>query len=82
MNEFTERLQRDHQFVARRIGDGLHPVAAWRERREISREELAERADLTPREVASIEDGLLVPDTSQRGRLAQALATDAEALIP
>ncbi|MEI4473900.1 helix-turn-helix domain-containing protein [Frigidibacter sp. MR17.24] len=82
MTEITERLQRDHRFVARRIGEGLHPVAAWRERRGLSSEGLAGRAGLTPREVAAIESGLLLPDPAQRARLARALGTDPAALLP
>ena len=68
--------------VANRIlDDGLHPVRAWREHRDLTQQALADAAGLPQPTVARIESGARVGTVAQMRRLADALGISLDTLV-
>ena len=63
------------------ILQGVNPVRAWREYKQIKVKELANRAGITPSYLSQIETGKRNPTIDTLKKLAKALALDVEMLI-
>ena len=74
--------------VQAQLGDGshpmhpAHPVKAWREHRGLTVQQLASAAGLSKLFVSQIETGHRVGTTATLKKLAQALGTTVQALLP
>jgi DNA-binding XRE family transcriptional regulator len=68
--------------IAFAVADGAAPVAAWRRFRKLSQAKLARAARLNPAHLSQIETGKRNPGIATLGRLAKALGTTREMLLP
>jgi transcriptional regulator with XRE-family HTH domain len=80
MTEQPRRKPRDDEEAASFKGMG-HAITMIREGRGISREELAEKADLTPAELEIVEHGELDESWGILRRIAKALGMSLQALM-
>jgi ribosome-binding protein aMBF1 (putative translation factor) len=60
----------------------VHPIRAFRQRREWSQRKLGYLADLSESQISAIERGWLIPRPVQLKRLAKALGVKEEDLVP
>ncbi|RLB34664.1 MAG: XRE family transcriptional regulator [Deltaproteobacteria bacterium] len=63
------------------ILEGIHPIRAWREYRQITVRELAKRAGITSSYLSQIETGKRNPTIDTLKSIAEALGIDVEILI-
>ncbi len=63
------------------ILEGVHPIRAWREYRQITIRELAKRAGITSSYLSQIETGKRNPTIDTLKSIAEALGIDVEILI-
>ena len=63
------------------ILQGVNPIRAWREYKQIKVKELAKRAGITPSYLSQIETGKRNPAIDTLKRIAKALGVDVEVLI-
>ncbi len=63
------------------ILQGVNPIRAWREYKQIKVKELAKRAGITPSYLSQIETGKRNPTIDTLKAIAEALAIDVEMLI-
>ena len=63
------------------ILEGVHPIRAWREYRQITIRELAKRAGITSSYLSQIETGKRNPTIDTLKSIAEALGIDVEVLI-
>ncbi len=63
------------------ILEGIHPIRAWREHKQITVRELAKRAGITSSYLSQIETGKRNPTIDTLKSIAEALGIDVEILI-
>ncbi len=67
--------------VVKRVAEGMRPIRAWREYRELTQTQLAERAGLTQGAVADIERARRSPGAKSLRRIAEALQVSVAQLV-
>jgi len=86
IEEYVKLIQRGEEQtipseVTFTILEGVNPVRAWREYKQIKVKELAKRAGITPSYLSQIETGKRNPTIDTLKAIAEALGIDVEMLI-
>lgn len=68
--------------VAMAMADGVHPIRAWRDHRGLTLQALADAAGVSKPYVSQLEGGKRAGTTATLKKLAAALGTRVEALLP
>lgn len=67
--------------IVYRILDGVHPVRAWREHRELTLHALAEKCGVTDAALSQIENGKREPSVKLLKAIAEVLSVDLDDLV-
>ena len=78
----TANSERIPSAIVNRLAAGESPTTVWREYRNLTVQQLADKAGTTPNEVTLVELGKLKPNMERMAPIAQALDIDLDDLLP